>query len=442
MIRKTIIATLAGLALMISVASVTFAQTGELRGHVVMEQAGAAPTPLSDAIIDVYRTDISGKYNTKTNKKGEFVFAGLPFVGTYLVVASHPTAQFGWVPNVKVGRGVDYEIKVTPGSGKRPTADEVKAMEKQGGGAAGGGGNASTSESAADKAKREEALRKNAEIDATNKKIEESNAVVSRTFTAGNAALLAKNYDEAIKLYDEGIGADADHPARPVLLTQRAQALKARGVVKYNAAIVLKEDAAKTSGLEAARADFKAAAESSKKAVDIFKAQTAPTDVQQQANFTANRLAALQTNAESTRLFVTKVDQSQVEMGQTAYQDYMAAELDPARKVSAQRELALMLFDASAFEKALAEYKKILDANPDDTDALLKSGMALFNIGAINNNDKTKYQEAANYLQQFVNKAPDTDKYKSDAQAILDNLKEQQNVKAEKTAAPPRRRRP
>jgi len=69
--------------------------------------------------------------------------------------------------------------------------------------------------------------------------------------------------------------------------------------------------------------------------------------------------------------------------------------------------------------------------------------MLLFNIGAMNNNDKTKYQEAANYLQQFVDKAPDTDKLKDDAKAILEELKNQQNVKAERTTpAKAGRRRP
>jgi hypothetical protein len=64
--------------------------------------------------------------------------------------------------------------------------------------------------------------------------------------------------------------------------------------------------------------------------------------------------------------------------------------------------------------------------------------MLLFNIGAMNNNDKAKYQEAANYLQQFVDKAPDTDKLKDDAKAILEELKNQQNVKAEKVTTPKR----
>jgi hypothetical protein len=67
--------------------------------------------------------------------------------------------------------------------------------------------------------------------------------------------------------------------------------------------------------------------------------------------------------------------------------------------------------------------------------------MALFNIGAING-DKAKYQEAANYLARYVEKAPDTDSMKADAKDILENLKAQENVKPEKAPTPTRRRRP
>ena len=81
-------------AVLVASASISaVAQVGELRGKVMMEQADGQKVPLADAQIDVYRTDIKGEYKTKTNKKGEFVFAGLPFVGTYTVVASHPTAS-------------------------------------------------------------------------------------------------------------------------------------------------------------------------------------------------------------------------------------------------------------------------------------------------------------------------------------------------------------
>lgn len=431
MLRKSIFTILAATALVISTAIATAAQVGELRGHVFMQQADGTKVPLGDAAIDVFRTDISAKYNTKTNKKGEWIFAGIPYIGTYTVAASHPTAQPTWQPNVKAGRDIDVVLDVTPGDGKRLTLDEIKTL---GAGTAAAPGSTGK-ESSADRARREEAIRKNAEIEARNKKVEETNTIVERTFTAGNAALNAKNYDEAIKQYDEGLAADPD---QPMILSNRSVARKSRGVSRYNAGITAKDEAEKKAGLDAAKSDFRAAAEDSNKAVEMIKAQPVSADPAQQ---NLSKLLALGTRSDAMRLFVTKVDQSQADAGKTAFEEYIALETDPVKKSKAQHELAQMLFDANAFEKALAEYKKILEVTPDDTDALVKSGMLLFNIGAIEN-DKAKYQEAANYLQQFVDKAPDTDRLKADAKAILEDLKNQQNVKAEKTAAPPRRRRP
>ena len=97
--------------------------------------------------------------------------------------------------------------------------------------------------------------------------------------------------------------------------------------------------------------------------------------------------------------------------------------------------------DAAGYERAMAEYQKILAATPDDLDALLRIGQILFNIGALNNNDKAKYQEAANYLQRYVEKAPDG-QLKSEAKELIDTLKAQANVTPEKINTPPRRRRP
>ena len=141
------------------------------------------------------------------------------------------------------------------------------------------------------------------------------------------------------------------------------------------------------------------------------------------------------------RLFVSKGDQTQTDAGIAAFEEYLAAETDAARKTKGQRDEAQMLFDANAFDKALVVYQKILEANPDDLDALLKSGLALFNIGAINT-DKAKYQEAANFLQRYIDKAPETEaQNKTDAKDIIENLKANENVKPEKITAPPRRTR-
>jgi len=440
-------------AILVAFASTTVvAQVGELRGHVWMQQADGQKVPLADAQIDVFRTDISAKYNTKTSKKGEFVFAGLPFIGTYIVAASHPTAKPNWVPGVKAGRDIPCEITVTPGDGKRLTIDEIKAAS---GGAAnpsaasgGGGEKTGGGESAADKAKREELMKKNAEIEAKNKKITEANEVISRTFKTGNEALGAASaaskannsedaiakYTAAVAAYDEGLAADADQPA---ILTNKAVALKGRGVERFNAAVRSKtlDDAGKAALLQSAKDDFKAAAETSSKAVALIKAQPVPTEAAELQRYNGNKYAAMLTNAESMRLYVSKADQSQADAGLAAFKDYISVETDPAKKAKAQVDMAQMLLDSGQADKALTEFKAILATTPDSPEANLGAGLAVYATG-----DKAKFQEAANYLQRFVEVAPDTNPMKDDAKAILTELKNAENVTPEKTSKPARKR--
>ena len=441
MFSKYFIGALAVAVLVTVTAVPAFAQLGELRGTVVMEQNGQK-VPLADAKIDVYRIDQKGQYETKSNKKGEWVFAGLPFVGEYAVAASHPTARPNFVPGARAGKDMKIEVVLTPGDGKRYTYDEVRAGISSAPPANSGG------ESAADKAKLEELKKKNAEIEAANKKITDANEVIARTFKAGNEALSAGNtasqakqndqaiqkYTEAVTQYDEGLAAD---PEQPAILTNKAVALKARGVQRYNAAITSKtlDDAGRTSALEAAKADFKAAAESSTKAVNMIKGQSTGADPAEVERLQKNKYAALLTHAESMRLFVSKVDGTQADAGLTAFKDYIAIEPDPAKKAKAQLDAAQMLLDSGASDKALLEFQAVLATQPDNPEANLGAGLALYSA-----QDKAKYQEAANYLQRFVDVAPDTNPMKDDAKAILAELKSTEKVVPEKGARPARKK--
>jgi len=254
-------------------------------------------------------------------------------------------------------------------------------------------------------------------------------------------------YTEAIAAYDEGLAADADQPA---LLTNRALALKARGVDRYNAAITSKDPAAKGPKLEESKADFKAAAEATQKALGLLKAQgtEAGADPASQARAAANRLSSLSAHADAMRLYATKADPTQADAAAAAFDEYIAAETDPVKKARAERDLGKMLFDVNSYEKAKVTYEKILVQNPDDPDALQNLGLILYNLGFIKEGEgkkdeaKTSYQEAANYLARFVDKAPEG-QLKSEAQDVLKNLKDQQNVQAEKpTSSPTRRRKP
>jgi tetratricopeptide (TPR) repeat protein len=446
MTHRYFLATMA-VAMLIAFAAIpTVAQVGELRGTVWMQQADGSKVPLADAAIDVFRTDIKGDYHTKTNKKGEFVFAGLPFVGEYTIVASHPTAKPNFISKFKVGRQIPADIIVMPGDGKKLTLEDTKSMAPSGP-AAGTGGSAPSSESAADRAKREELMKKNAEIEAGNKKITESNEIVNRTFKAGNEALTAasaasksknfadaiQKYTDAVAQYDQGLTAD---PEQPALLTNKSVALKGRAIDRYNSTITGQmEDSARTTALEGAKADFRAAAEASNKAVAILKAQPAATDPTELDRQNKNKYAALITNAEAMRLFVTKVDGTKADEGVAAFKEYIAIEPDPAKKKQAQLDSAQMLLDAGAADKAFEEFKTLVTEQPDNPDANLGAGLALFATG-----DKTKFQDAANYLQHYVDVAPDTHRFKADAKAILTELKNTEKVVPEKT--PQRKRRP
>ena len=454
MIGKYFFGALAVAILLVSASISAVAQVGELRGTVMMKQADGQKVPLADAQIDVFRTDIKGEYKTKTNKKGEFVFAGIPFVGTYVVAASHPTARPNFMPGVKAGRGVPVEIEVNPGDGKRLTFEEIKnaggaavAPATSGGPSSSGGGGGGESE--ADKAKRAELERKNKEIEEGNKKIEAANATIARTFKAGNEALVAataaskakngevaiQKYSEAITQFDEGLAADSEQPA---ILTNKAVALKGRGVERYNAMIQNKslDDEGKKGMLLSAQADFKAAAEASTKAVTLIKALPVPTDPAELARYNGNKYASHLTQSESMRLFVSKVDGTQAPAGVTAFKDYIAVETDPAKKTKAQLDLAQMLLDSGAADKAFTEYEAILATAPDNADANFGAGMALYA-----QQDKAKYQEAANYLQKFVDKAPAGHQFKDEAKLILDDMKASQNITPDKKA-PPKRTRP
>ncbi|HYY98310.1 MAG TPA: tetratricopeptide repeat protein [Pyrinomonadaceae bacterium] len=419
---KPFLLALASALLLAASAAVATAQVAQVSGKVTLKQADGTVVPVSGAQVDIYRTDIKWEDHIKTNKKGEYTHAGVPFVGVCTIAVSAPGARPDYVKDVRVSQKPDYDFELQPGDGTRLTLDQLKAA---GGGAraAGGGGGGGSSESKEDKAKREELERKNREIEEGNKKISESNETINRTFKAGNDAFAAKNYDAAIAAYSEGLAAREE----PALYSNKSIALRMRGADRFNAVVTSQDQAAKSAGIDAAKKDWTEAAEAGKKAFDMMNAMTVPTDPAEKTKYDQNKLAALGSYAEAMRLVGTKVDQSRADEAFQVYSQYAAQETDPAKKSQRTADAAKILFDAGQFDRAIEEYRKILASDPENVDANLYLGLALFNSG-----DKTKFQEAANYLGKFGEKAPDTHPLKADARSIIDFLKTQENIKPEK----------
>jgi tetratricopeptide (TPR) repeat protein len=231
-------------------------------------------------------------------------------------------------------------------------------------------------------------------------------------------ALNAGRVEEAIAQYREGLAARPDEPA---LLTNLSEALRRRGVDRFNAALKEQDSNRKSAGIESAKKDWTEAAQGLRKALDLVK-RAADPDLQR-VNEQSGR-AGLLSYALAMRLVATKVDQTQARAALEAYKGYLAVETDPAKKSRFRGEALQMLFDAGAVDLAVVEARKVIASEPDDMDANRTLGLALFASG-----DKKNYQEAADYLQWYIDLAPDTDPLKQSVKESLDYLKTAENIK-------------
>lgn len=408
------------------------AQSTQVDGKVTLRQADGTEVPVVGAQIDIYRTDIKASYQTKTDKKGKYIHAGLPFVGTYTIVVSAPGAAPSFQTSQRFTSSTTRDFTLSPGNGARPTLEDIakRAMAP----AASPGGAAPRSESKEEKAAREAREKEIAEIEKKNAEITKSNEVVGNAFKTGNEALFATppRYDDAIAAYRGGIAA---RPEEVALLTNLSEALRRRGVDRYNAALKSTDNDARTQGVDAAKKDWSEAAELSAKAVTLVKSATPSGENVNAAAFEQNKKAAISTRALAMKLVASKVDQTQAQAAWDAYQELIGIEADPAKKTKFKGEALQMLFDAGAVDLSVTQARAVVTEDPENVDANRILGLALFATG-----DKAKFQEAANYLQRYVDKAPDTDPLKQSAKESLDYLKTAENVKPEKAPARPTRR--
>lgn len=460
MLSKKYFASTAAALLVFLGGTAVFAQTGPVRGKVELRKADGTTEPVAGAKIDVYRTDAKGKApSAKTNKKGEFAFAGLPYGQKFVFVVSGEKIAPGMQPNITAG-AENVVITVSEGDGKVLTESEVRASLSGNTPSNNTSANAATTPATAtpaatpapadnqqsaasnmspeelkkaqEEAKKAQAEyeKKKAEVEASNKKITESNTVIKASLDEGNKAFDAKNYDLAVSKYDEGINASPDFiGSAPVLLNNKATVLVVRATNNYNTAVKAGGEA-KTAAMPGIKKDYEDAAASASKALEILK--TAPAGDPNQKNYDAQKATALLQRKEAYRLMVkTGADRTKGKETATAFEEYLASETDPKKKADTQLAFAEALQDTNEFDQAATEFEKVLAADPNNVDALVGAGLSLVNVGYVSG-DKTKFQQAANYLQKFDDLAPATHRYKADAKGIIETLKNEQKVTPQK----------
>ena len=397
--RKLSIRSLVATLSLFACAALASGQVTNISGKVTLKQADGTTVPSRGAQVDIYRTDIKQEFHAKTDVNGSYQQAGIPFVGTYTVIVSAPGATPKWQEKVRFSSVTTLDFMLQPGNGAHPTLEDIKAYELKVKG-----------------------------VEDHNRKITESNEIISRTFKAGNDALRASRFDEAIVNYREGLAARPDEPA---LLTNLSEALRLRGAERYNAAIKTKPR--NQAGIDAAGKDWTEAAASSTKAVNAIKAAAATADAQEQQILAQNKIGALSTRALAMRLVATKVDQTQAQAAWNANLEYLAVETDPVKKTRSQVDALQALFDAGAIDMAVLEGRRVLAQHPNNIDVHRIMGLSLFATG-----DNTKFQEAANSLQRYVDMAPDTDPLKAPARDALQYLISTENITPQKMPTPTR----
>ncbi|MFN0086964.1 MAG: carboxypeptidase regulatory-like domain-containing protein [Blastocatellia bacterium] len=410
---------------LLAIASIAaFAQVGRIEGDVI--KAGTKE-PVVGAEVVIERTDIKGSYPVKSDKKGHFLHAGVPFVGTYTIIISAPDCEPTFLTGIRPDRE-PLKVELRPGDGRKITMEEVKntqASMKSGGG---GGPQKQVSEAEAKK-QQAEFDKKRKDIEEQNKKMQADFEGMKKFFESGLAKMTAKDYAGAAIDLNEAAKLDAEQYA---IWANLALALFNKGVTDFNESTKdpARRDPAKQAFNDAINAAGKAIALTEPKLSDPAKAAEAKKQM----------VTSVKIKADAEGLLAKRL--GVMEMIDPAVKDYQQiADLAeaPADKLKYQLAGAEVLFDSGKAEEAVTAYTAILGTSPDNSDALYKLGLAYASVA--------KFQESANTFQRFLDKTPETDPRVPEVKAVLKDLVVGNNLQAPKSegrgkAAPARGKKP
>ncbi|HYP14652.1 MAG TPA: carboxypeptidase regulatory-like domain-containing protein [Bryobacteraceae bacterium] len=307
---------LIGFALIMT--GVMHAQMSQLEGVVKGEDG----QPLQNAQIRIERTDIKGKWDLKTKKKGDFLHAGLP-LGTYNVTLVIDGKDVDSIKGVKTRLGEPVRADFDLAKAKQQQAAQQKAMET----------GSVTQEMARDmtpeqKAALEKQMKERSAAMAKNKELNDA-------FNAGMAAKEAKDYPAAVDAFSKASALD---PKQHVIFGHLAEA--------YSLLANSKTGPERDEALQ--------------KSVDAYQKtiELVPTD------------AGYRNNVALVLAKMGKFDEMEQQINQ-------AVQIDPAGAGRYYFNLGAVLTNANKVDAACAAFKKATDIDANYADAHYQYGLCL-----------------------------------------------------------------
>jgi Tfp pilus assembly protein PilF len=210
-------------------AGLAFGQMGTFTGKVIGEDGKGMP----GVIIKIERKDIKGNWNTKTGKKGDWTYSGMPVPGTFNITCELNGQMMDQLSNVRSAMGDPVELKEFCDIKKQKArqAQQQKAMES----------GQLTQELAKEMSPEQKA--------AYEKQLKERSAQMQKnkalndSYNAGMTAFQAKDFPTAIESFKKAAELD---PKQSAVWIQLAQAYDGLAKTKTGA----EKDAALTSAAE------------------------------------------------------------------------------------------------------------------------------------------------------------------------------------------------
>ncbi|HET9533392.1 MAG TPA: tetratricopeptide repeat protein [Blastocatellia bacterium] len=407
----------AGLSVFLVVLSISaLAQTGPIEGTVKVKAEDGSLNPVPGALVDIYRTDIKAHWEVKTDKAGHYIRLGMPLAGTFIVVVSGPGLQPTWVNGVRITQSPVVDVVANPGDGTRMTLEQVMAainQSKSGAPAAA----APPAASAADRAKAEASAK---EYEAKKKEREQLQGKLDEAIKHYNQAgelKKADNLQGALSEYKLAADIDPTKDKAFIEVAHKANASLAETHYLVGADIFNKNRKA----VPEAKPHFEEGVKAIKKAITIASTDPSP-------NINNDLIVYYNILAKNVKLLVQYYQMTD------GLEEVMQM-LDKAEALDSTNRVKWLITKGELYrlsyqnDQAVAAFKKVLEVDPNNADAFYGLGLTLVSSG-----DKAKLQEAANYLADFVAKAPASDPRVAEVKDSLQALKNEFKVEAEKPA--------